>query len=78
MEVCQHIHGRFDEALYNIFRATNTIDMQIKLDCLTCAKQCIFFQFTSFEYLVKVHALSAGSVNVVLLVLKDCYEQASK
>ena len=42
LEVNQHIHGHFDEALYNVFMAANTSDKKSKLDYLNKAK---FFNF---------------------------------
>lgn len=38
LEVNQHIHGHFDEALYNVFMAANTSDKKLKLDYLNKAK----------------------------------------
>ena len=78
LEVTQHIHGRFDMALYGVFRAANSKDLSTKLKYLRQAKENVFYQFTSFEYLVKTHALTLGSVNNVLLILKDAYDLLSK
>lgn len=50
LEVTQHIHGRFDRALENVYRAANTMDKNDKLKCIEEAKDCVFFQYTSFEY----------------------------
>lgn len=62
LEVTQHIHGRFDTALFNVFKAANTMDMEVKLKCIEEAKDSIFFQYTSFEYLVKTRAITVGQV----------------
>ena len=78
LEVNQHIHGHFDEALYNVFMAVNTSDKKLKLDYLNKAKLNIYSQYTHFEYLIKTHALTPQAANTVLTVLHECYVQACK
>lgn len=77
-EVIQHIHGRFDSALYYVYRASNTIDISVKLDCVNNAINDLFFQYTSLEYLVKTKAITVGAANQVIDNLHDSYEQCKK
>ena len=77
-EVIQHIHGRFDSALYNVYKAANSLDKETKIKSIRLAKQDIFFQYTSLEYLIKTHAITVGGANNVLLVRKDAYSQTCK
>ena len=52
--------------------------IKTKIKSISLAKQDIFFQYTSLEYLVKTHAITIGGANNVLLVLKDAYSQTCK
>ena len=42
LEVTQHIHGRFDMALYDVFRAANSKKLTTKLTHLELAKENVF------------------------------------
>lgn len=78
IEVTQHIHGRFDEAAYHAFRASNTFDIERKRLEINLCRECIFFQFNSLEYLVKTKAASVGAVNIVIETLSEIYTQLNK
>lgn len=78
IEVTQHIHGRFDEAAYHAFRASNTFDIDRKISEINLARECIFFQYSSLEYLVKTRASSIGAANKVIDELTEIYNQLGK
>lgn len=78
LKVVQNIYGRFDDALYWVFKASNTKVISEKVEFLQTAKNSVFFQFNSIELLVKSHSLTVGQANEVLTRLKDAYDQLSK
>ena len=78
IEVAQHIHGRFDDAAFHCFIAANTKDIQEKLKHISIAKQDIFYQYSSLEYLVKVKGLTIGGANTVIDLLSEANDQLGK
>lgn len=78
LQVVQNTYGRFDDSLFWVFKASNTMDMTEKVEFLQNAKSSVFFQFNSIEMLVKSHSLTIGQANEVLTLLKNSYEQLSK
>jgi len=77
-EIIQHIHGRYDSALFHVFKASNSLNVKLKLNEINFASDDLFFQFTSLEYLVKTRAISVGAANQVIDTLHDSYEQLKK
>lgn len=77
-QIVQNIHGRFDEALYYVFRASNSYDIEEKIECLVKAHDCLFFQQTSLYLLVKSHGATVGQANTVIDCIKEAYEQINK
>lgn len=77
-EITQHIHGRFDEALYYVFRASNSYDIEEKIFCLEKAHESLFFQQTSLYLLVKSHGATIGQANTVIDCIKGAYDQINK
>lgn len=78
LEVSQRIHGRFDDAAFNVFKASNTFDNSCKLMCINTAKDDVFYQFNSLEYLVKTRAITTKAANTVLDVLAEAHTQLTK
>jgi len=78
LPVVQNIHQRYDNAAYHAFKASNSNDIDEKMKDIREAKNDIFFQYNSFEYLVKTKGITIGAANDCLLKLKDCYEQLDK
>ena len=77
-QIVQNIHGRFDEALYYAFKASNSFDLQEKIFCLEQAHECLFFQQTSLYLLVKSHGVSIGQANTVIDYIKGAYDQINR
>lgn len=77
-QIVQNIHGRFDEALYQIFKASNSYVIEEKIDCLEKAHDCLFFQQTSLYLLVKSHGVTIGQANTVIDCIKDSYDQINR
>jgi len=77
-EVRKMIHGRYDLAAHYVFDASNTYDNSRKLDDLNEAHNCLFFQMSSIEYLVKTHGCTIGQANNVIDVTRDAYVQTDR
>ncbi len=77
-EIVQHIYGRYDSALYAVYRASNTYDLDEKLGLLAAAHQDLFFQQASFFSLVRSHGCTVGQANVVIDLTRDAYTQLAK
>lgn len=78
IEVSQHIHGHFDEAAYFAYRAMNIFEPKEKLLNINKSKDCIFFQYSSIEYLVKTKAITVGSANLLIDTLGLTFNQLCK
>ena len=76
--VVQRIYGRYDEALFHVFKASNTFDYEEKVCSLEKAHECLFSLQTSFEILVKGHGCSVGQANVVIDATREAYIQVNK
>lgn len=77
-EIVQHIYGRYDNALYHIFKVSNTYDYETKLKSLHEAHECLFFQQSSFESLISGHGCTVGQANLVIDSTKEAYTQLDK
>lgn len=77
-EVVQHIHGRYDMALNRVFNACNTYDAQRKVEDLNEAHDCLFFQQSAIEYLVRSHGITIGQANLVIDDTREAYRQVSR
>lgn len=77
-EVVQHIHGRYDRALYYIFDACNTYDKERKINDLSESHSCLFFQQSALEYLVRSHGITIGQANLIIDDTREAYSQISK
>ena len=47
-EITQHIHGRFDESLYYVFKASNSFDIEEKIFCLEKAQYKKYVKMMNF------------------------------
>lgn len=77
-QVVQNIYGRYDDAMYHVFKASNTYEMYVKVSELEKAHECLFFQQSSLEMLVKSHGCTIGQANSVIDETRKAYEQTSR
>lgn len=76
--VVQNIYGRYDDALYYIYRAANKTDPKEKEEALTLAKDALFYQFTSLNTLVSNKSITVGQANEVIRSLSKAHKDTSK
>lgn len=76
-EVVQDIHGGLNRAAYWIFQASNTYDLQEKIEDLDLAHNYLFALQSSFYYLTKSHGATIGQANVVIDMVRSVYQQVN-
>lgn len=77
-KISQNIYGRFDEAAYNLYAASNEDNIEKKIEYLETAQQNLFFQYSSIESIVRGKGLTIGAANEVLRVIKIAHENTVK
>ena len=77
-KIVQNIYGRFDDAAYYVFDASNTFDIERKIAALNKAHEALFFQQSSLYLLIKSHGVTVGQANNVIDCIKEAYTQVNR